>query len=1106
MTYVNLHTHSTYSILDGHGQPKNYAQKAASLGMPALAVTDHGNVFGWMDFYDACKEEGVKPLLGIEAYQARKTRFDRDDEERAGKAIDELEQRGPYHVTLIARNNTGYHNLIKLTSQTYLDGFFGKPRLDWDLLSQYAEGITVLSGCLNGALQQALLRDDFDYALQSAARYQEIVGKDHFFVELQDHRIPEQDYVRSNTIEIAKRIGAPIVPSCDCHYVHKEDSESHDVLLCISTGARQHEEDRFKFKPEEFYLKSYEEMCERFPKEWLKNTLIVADQVDLNLEFGELHFPEFPIPNDEPVDEYLERHVWKGARQRYGDPIPQEVVERLEYELYVIKQMGFQHYFLVVSDLVQWAKDEGIRVGPGRGSGAGSCVSYCMFITNLDPLRYGLLFERFLVEGRVSPPDLDLDFDDRYRDRVIDYVRREYGDDRVAHICTFGTIKAKKAIRDAARVLDYEYIVGDKLAKLMPLPAQGFTKSIDEALESEDIRKIYETDKDAKIIFDAARGIEGVVRETGIHAAGVVIGKTKITDYVPVMQRPDPRGNKGLTTTQWDMHRVDQCGLLKVDFLGLRNLSVIDMCIDHIEERHGFRLDIDSISIDDNATFESIRQGKTQGIFQLESGGMKNMAVAMQPNCIEDIMAIIALFRPGPLGSGMDKLYISRKHGRSQADVDHPLLEEILSDSYGVILYQEHVLAIARKLAGFSAGRADDLRKVVGKKYKDQIPLFREEFVQGCRENGVDNHIANKLFDTIEHHGRYSFNRAHSAAYARICYETAYLKIHYPTEYMAGLLSSVDTKERLAPYLNECRNMGIEVLPPSINYSRADFKVESDTSILFGLASIDGIGPSIVENIVGSKSDIEYYSIYDFMRRVNPEVLKKNILEHLIGSGALDELVPQQTSRSIKGDDRARLLDIERNELGLYITEHPLLEVWDQLEDKITYNIEELADLDEDTEVLIAGLLTKVEPKITRRGAKMWILELEDLTGSVEIVVFPKEASYNSFVEGEMVVVKARVDHEGDEEHHLVKMLFKDVERPQIIRHGAEPIVLRLNRPLDQSIVKEIQEEIERFPGNSPVYLECLTDDHVLSFQADAEVDADIKDRLLTIIGNNNEL
>jgi DNA polymerase-3 subunit alpha len=1096
-SYCNLHQHTIYSFLDGLAKLNLLAERAAELGMSALGITDHGNIHGWLPFLDACLKAGVKPVFGEEFYQARKTRRDRDDEERAGKAIDDLEQRGPYHLTVLARNLQGYKNIIKLSSRAFTEGFYVKPRIDHELIAEHSDGLIVLSGCLNGEVQRALLRGDYEFALNAAGRMQDMVGRDHYFIEIQDHGIDEQKRIAQQTIEIAKTLRAPLVPTGDCHYVYKEEAHAHDVMLCVSTGATIDQEKRFRFAGPEFYLKSYEEMATRFPDEWLKNTLLIAEMVDVDLKFGDLYFPDFPIDTGESVDQMLDRLVWTGVKERYGDPAPIEVIERTEHELKVVKKMGFQSYFLVVSDLVNWAKDNGIRVGWGRGSAAGSILSYVLRITNLEPLRFGLLFERFLVEGRKSMPDIDLDFDSRFRDRVIDYARSKYGNDRVAHICTFSQVKAKAAIKDAGKVLGYDFQMRNAINKLMPPAVQGVTKTLDEALKTEDLAFKYESDSDVRKIVDAAKGLEGIFRQPGIHAAGVVIAQAPVTEFVPIMKKPNKDGTEGPVVTQWGMEDIERCGQLKIDFLAIANLDVVDICINSIKETHGFELNVDDIPLDDELTYQQLKLGHATGVFQLESSGMRETIVSMQPSSIEDIMAIISLYRPGPMGSGMDKMYVARKHGRSEVKFDHPKLANVLAASYGVMLYQEDVLAVARNLAGFSVAEADDLRKVIGKKQVDKIPLYREKFVEGCVKNDVDKAVADKIYSDIEYFGGYGFPRAHAAAYGILSYVTAYLKFNYPAEYMAALLTVMaDDRDKAAIYLNECRRLGLTVLPPSINKSEANFKVLSEKEILFGLSSISGLGPAIVNYIIDGRGE-DYYSMYDFMRRCNPEVLNKLTLEHLMKSGAFDELAPSQPEQLLSREAKMELLDLEKQELGLYVSDHPLLGVWHLIESSIDTTIEDLEQASNGEPVVLGGLLTQANRRLTKKNDVMYNLVLEDMTGSIGVLVFPKDAAKNEFVEGDIVILEGRVQKEGDEEYSSTKVIFSNMDKPMLPEYGVgQPIVLRFPQSPSRGIIREIENLIEEATGNSPVYVEYLEDTHLVSLRFKKPTSLGIKENL----------
>jgi DNA polymerase-3 subunit alpha len=1074
-------------MLDGHGRVEEYLERAKSLGMKGIATTDHGNIHSWLDFYDAGSACGVKPILGSEMYQARKSRFDRDEEERSGPSKNEWEQRGPYHITVLAKNKIGYHNIIKMSSKAFTDGYYVKPRIDHDLISQHSEGIIVLSGCLNGEVAQALLRNDYGTALKHAAAMQSIVGKENYFIEIMNHGIEEQLAIIPDLIKIANTIGAKVVPSGDCHYVHQHDAKSHDIMLCVATNSNVNTPNRFSFSEDKFYLQSYEEMASVFPEEYLKNTMHVNDMVELELNFGEIHFPDFPIPTKESSTEYFERLAWDGLKLRYGNPLPQNIIDRANHEIKVVKEMGFSEYFLVVSDLVKWAKDNEIRVGWGRGSAAGSVLSYAFDITNLDPLRFGLMFERFLVEGRKSMPDIDLDFDDRHRDEVIEYARSKYGNDKVAHICTFNRTGARQSLRDSARALGYDFVSGDKIAKLVPAPVLGISKNLSECMDVQEFKSEYDTNSDSKLIVDTALGLEGLVRQTGIHAAGVVISKGPLTDYLPVMKK----GADAPLVTQWDMGRVEQCGLLKIDFLGLRNLGVIDSCIKLIEKTKGILLDIEKIPLDDKKTFEELCKGNCMGVFQLESAGMRQLMIQLQPQNIEDIMALISLYRPGPMGSGMDKLYIDRKNKKSKISYDHAKLESVLGPSLGIMLYQEDVLGVARELSGFSSAEADDLRKAIGKKQMDKISLFRKKFVEGCvKVSGITEDKANKIYSDIEYFGGYGFNRAHAASYAMISYTTAYLKSNYTVEYMAALMSSVvGNKEKQALYLSDCRKLGVNVLPPSINKSGIDFEVVDDSSIVFGLSAIGGIGITIAESIVQAR-DIQnpYMSMYDFYRRCDPVTLKKSTLEHLASAGALDELIDDndvEISRRIE----LQILEKEKSELGIYVTSHPVMGIWDVITNQITSEIIDLSSYDSGTPVKIGGIINSVKKMITKKGDKMFKLDFEDISSNIEVIIFPraaKEIPNDYFNVGDILIISGNLNKENDEENSTTKIFYNSSEKiDQKIFTGGKPIIFNLNNNIGNVTIDSIYDIISNNKGNRPVFLEVCDNKHKFIYKFD---------------------
>jgi len=1042
-------------------------------------------------------------FFGSEFYQARKTRFDKDEEERSGPSKNEWEQRGPYHITILAKNNVGYHNIIKMSSKSFLEGYYVKPRLDHDLISQYSEEIIVLSGCLNSEVCQALLRNDYSFALEAAYKMQSIVGKENYFIEIQDHGITEQRKILNKLLDIAKVIGAKVVPTNDCHYVHQHDARAHDIMLCVATNSNVYTPNRFSFLGDNFYLKSYQDMEMLFNADWLKNTMSVCDMIDVNLKFGEIHFPNFPIPTNETSTQYFERLAWDGLRNRYGNELSEAIIQRANHEIKVVKDMGFPEYFLVVSDLVRWAKLNNIRVGWGRGSAAGSVLSYAFDITNLDPIKFGLLFERFLVEGRKSMPDIDLDFDDRHRDKVIEYARFKYGDDRVAHICTFNRTGARQSIRDAARALGYDFSAGDKVAKLIPPPVLGISKDLSECMGVQEFSSIYTKDSQAKEIIDAAFGLENLVRQTGIHAAGVVISRNPLMDYLPIMQK----GIDKPVVTQWDMSRVEQCGLLKIDFLGLRNLGVIDICLDLVKNRRGIDIDINKTVLDDKRTFDMLCRGQAMGVFQLESRSMRDMMVQLQPKTIEDIMALISLHRPGPMGSGMDKLYIDRKHGRSQILYDHPKLEKVLGSSLGIMLYQEDVLGVSRELAGFSSAEADDLRKVIGKKLMDKIALFRHKFVRGCESHSnLNKKIANKIYSDIEYFGGYGFNRAHAASYAMVSYITAYLKAHFTAEYMAALMSSVvGNKDKLAAYLSDCKQLGIYVLPPSINKSNKDFEVIDDNTIIFGLSAINGIGESIADAVINCR-DVQkpYLNMYDFFRRTDTAILKKSTLEHLAGAGALDELIHLAEEFDMTRKYELDILEKEKQELGIYVSKHPIEGIWDFLQKDITVKIQDACEMSSGANVKIGGIITGVKKIITKKGQKMFKFIVEDLTGEMEVVVFPRESKNiadDFFLGGDIVVVTGSINKENKDEIATVKIFFNSIDKIDPAKAvGVQSINLNLSKSPSMELVQTIYDIIESTNGPINVFFSYMENNKKVTFRFKKTTSLKIEDKINELI------
>ncbi|HZJ47661.1 MAG TPA: DNA polymerase III subunit alpha, partial [Acidimicrobiia bacterium] len=871
--FAHLHLHTEFSMLDGAARVRDVVRAAREDGQPAVAITDHGVMYGVIDFYQAARDEGVKPIIGVEAYVTPGSRFDRPPRNRNVR----------YHLTLLAENKIGYQNLMKLVSKSYLEGYYYKPRMDLDLLAEHSEGIIAASGCLGGEVPQLLAPDasreegnqgqvrDFDAALTAATRYQDIFGRENFYIELQDHGIEAQKRVLPDLVEIGRRIGAPLLATNDSHYTRQDEADTHDVLLCIQTGATMSDPNRFKFQGKEFYLKPARAMRSLFPDDLYPgaadNTLAIAERSNVELKFGEILLPQFPVPAGETEISYLRDLVVGGARVRYGEPLPADVIDRIEHELRIIEEMGFPAYFLIVWDLIRYARDNKIRVGPGRGSAAGSIVAYCLRITDLDPLRYGLIFERFLNPGRRQMPDIDMDFDERYRSDVIRYAAERYGSDHVAQIVTFSTIKGRQAVRDSARVLGFPYGVGDRIAKLMPPAVLGVDASLtqcltdpgkgaDQALRgfyanAAQLRAVYETEEDARKVIDAARGLEGLRRQDSIHAAAVVISPEPLTNLVPLQQK----GDGAEIVTQYEAHAVEALGLLKMDFLGLRNLATIDRALELIELSTGEKIDIDAISLDDPQTFDLIRSANTIGVFQLEGSAMRSLIRALQPETFDHIVAVNALFRPGPMGMNMHYEYADRKNGKKPVEYPHPAIEPFLRSTYGIIVYQEQVMQVAQAMAGYSMAEADMLRKAMGKKVKSIMARERDKFVAGCVTAGNPEKLGKELWDAIEPFAGYGFNKSHSAAYGYLAYQTAWLKAHYPAEYLAALLTSTKKdKDRTAVYLSECRNQGIEVVVPDVNRSEMDFVVR-DGRILFGMSAIRNVGEGVVERIVAARRE-----------------------------------------------------------------------------------------------------------------------------------------------------------------------------------------------------------------------------------------------------------
>jgi DNA polymerase-3 subunit alpha len=1073
-SFVHLHVHSEYSLLDGAARiepPKSNPQSptlfsiARTMEMPAMALTDHGSMFGALTFYEAGIAAGVKPIIGVEAYIAPGSRFDRNPGEREEKY---------HHLTLLAENEVGYRNLLKLVSLAHLEGFYHRPRMDKQLLAEHHAGIICLSGCLSSELGTQLLSGQGGRARQTVAEYRDIFGPDHYFIELQDHGLSDQRRILVEQIAISKELGVPPVAANDLHYTLREDAKPHDVLLCIQQQKLQSDPKRLRFDVEEFYLKSAEEMRAVFQElpEACDNTLRIAERCDLRLVYGDAappdqryHLPRFEAPAGEPLEAYLRHLVERGAAQRYGDPVPPEVQVRIEAELGVIVPMGFAGYFLVVWDLIRFARESGIRVGPGRGSAAGSVVSYCLRITDLDPLRYGLLFERFLNPDRIQMPDIDMDFDERRRDEVIRYATDRYGADHVAQIVTFQTIKGKQGIRDAARVLGFPPVVGDRLCKMYPPALMGRDEPIDRALEiSPELREAYEKEPEAKEIVDTARALEGLRREDSVHAAGVVIGDAPLVNYLPLKLTKDSRDDSKKVVTQFDMNGVEKLGLLKMDFLGLRNLSVIEETLRHLRSRE-IELDIDHVPLEDPETYAMLRRGDTTGVFQMESGGMRNLIRLLEPDRFEDVMALVALYRPGPLNNGLHTRYAERKHGREKVTYPHPTLEPVLRDTYGVMVYQEQVMQTAQVFAGFSMGEADTLRKAIGKKRLEVLMPFKERFVDGAIAMGHEPRLAAEMFEMIIPFADYGFPAAHACAYGLIAYQTAYLMAHHPVEYMSAILTSVkDDKDRKPFYLYACRGLGIQVLPPDVNGSEMDFAPapEGVRAIRYGLSAVRNVGEAAVEAILEARTAKgAFTSFSDFCHRVAPGVLTKRVVESLALAGAFDSFgysrrglfenqdkvsAPILAERKAEAAgqfslfggegsageidesvlasdefDKRNLLRLEKEMLGQFVTDHPLLGVAESLSALASHEIGDLEMQGDGDLVTVGGIIGAVARKYTKRGEPYAQFRLEGLSAGVDVVAFPSvyEAAPDLIEPDRIVLVTGRIDRRGRREGEL---------------------------------------------------------------------------------------
>jgi DNA polymerase-3 subunit alpha len=1100
-------------LLDGACKLDELVEQAVNFNMPAVALTDHGVMYGVIDFYKIAKEKGIKPIIGCEVYVTPDSRF-----EKKG-------QRGDlFHLILLAKDFEGYKNLTKLVSLSFIEGFYYKPRVDKELLREYSKGLIALTSCLAGEIPTYILNNRIDKAKEAIREYLDIFGED-FYLELQDNGLEEQKYVNEMLIELSKEFNIPLVATNDVHYLNKEDAEIHDILLCIQTGSKLNDKDRLRFKTDEFYFKSEEEMSKIFGNipEALENTIKIAEKCNLELPLNKVILPVFEVPEGETLDSYFERLCWEGARKRFGDNIPNHIKERLEYEISVIKQMGFSGYFLIVQDFVRYAKNKGIPVGPGRGSAAGSLVSYVLGITNIEPTRWGLIFERFLNPERITMPDIDIDFCFERREEVIDYVRNKYGKEHVAQIITFGTMAARASVRDVGRVLNVPYNEVDRIAKLIPP-----NSSIEEALQnSQELQNLVENNAQAKKIIDIAKRIEGHARHASIHAAGIVISKDPLMEYVPLQVM-----NSSEVVTQFPMTNLEELGLLKMDFLGLRTLTVIYDTLKKIKENYGIDIDIDNLPLDDPKVYELLQKGETIGVFQLESRGMRNLLREIKPEKFEDLIAVLALYRPGPLGRL--ESYIKRKRGEEKVEYMHPSLEPILSETYGVIIYQEQVMEIAHRLAGFSLGQADVLRRAMGKKKPEVMEEQREIFVKGAKERGIPEEVAKDIFEDMAKFAEYGFNKSHSAAYAYVSYQTAYLKVYYPKEFMSSLLTSVrNNTSKLSKYIAEAKRMGIKILPPDINESMVYFTVTNE-GIRFGLSAVKNVGEGVAIAIVNERENGKFKSILDFVKRLNSRVINKRALESLIKSGAFDsfelsrksllenidklldsvqsskklpvtqaslidtvELIKDPVIMNTEEFTVEELMEMEKEMLGLYVSYDPQEELREISQKLFENTIDELVDVESGSWIIVPGILKNVREILDRKNQKMLFATLEDYTGEADITVF--SSVYNKFKdilqEGKRVVVGGKLEVDKDENEEKVKIMVEQVDELD-----GNVLLINLNANRTYELIYKIREILKNRKGLTPVIIKLDNEKILISPEFWIKWSEDIKKDLNQLI------
>lgn len=1159
--FVHLHLHSEYSLLDGYTRISKLFKKVKELGMDSVAITDHGSMFGVIDFYKEAKKHGVKPIIGCEVYTAPRTRFQKDP----------VKDKNMGHLVLLAKNNNGYNNLIKIVSKGYTEGFYYKPRIDIDILKKHNEDIICLSACLAGDINRKILNSDYMGAKNLALELNRIFGHGNFYLEIQDHGLEDQKKLNKNVLKLSKETGIPLVATNDVHYLNKEDHTAHDILLCIQTGKTLNDEKRMKFPSSEFYLKSSDDMAELFPYalEAIENTVKVADMCNVTFDFNQMHLPGFDVPDEYSPNRYLRKLCYEGLKRRY-QVITDDIKKRLEYELKTIEEMGYVDYFLIVWDFIKYAKDNGILVGPGRGSCGGSIVAYTLNITDIDPIKYSLIFERFLNPERVTMPDIDIDFEDERRQEVIDYVIDKYGKEKVAQIITFGTMAARGAIRDVGRAINMSYAEVDRIAKQIPHQL-GIT--IEKAIEiNPKFKEIYQKDDNARYLIDIAMSLEGMPRHASTHAAGVVISKKAVDEYVPLYLHDNN------ITTQFNMTLLEELGLLKMDFLGLRNLTVIKDAIKLIKDNRDINIDLEKIPFDDPEVYKLISSGQTLGIFQLESSGMRQFMKELKPECLEDIIAGISLFRPGPMES-IPK-YIENKNSPDKIAYLHPKLEPILKVTYGCLVYQEQVMQVVRELGGYSYGRSDLVRRAMSKKKMDVMEKEREYFINGkvdeegnieivgCIRNGVDEKKANIIFDDMIDFAKYAFNKSHAASYAVLAYQTAYLKYHYPVEFMAALMTSVmGNSSKVAQYINDCKRMNIDILPPSINESFAKFTVSRD-KIRFGLLAIKNVGLGIINSIVTARQKRNFVSFVDFCERIETRELNKRAVESMIKSGVFDELnvtragllasyeriiegVHQDRRRNIEGQvslfntfedtlpdtikndvlpevkefPHKYLLSFEKEMLGIYLSGHPLSE-YEELMSKISkVNSNDLKEMGENNskqllrdgqKILIPGIVMKKQDKTTKNNNLMAFITLEDMFGSIEVIVFPGvyDRCMQILFEDSIIIVIGKINFKEDEEPKIIaeNIISLTEENVNMILSTNKPkskkqkkIYLRLkNRNND--IMNKIKQILKRKRGKTPVYLYIESEKRKLLANKDlwVEIDGKIINELKEILGDDS--